>query len=427
MAPSPQIPKADPVKTSIDPDTTPRAHRESQLRQDHLPIRPNIFSNPSHSAPILSPSQPLESNSSHSSCSTPSLSGSRKRKSPSVDTTSESSSAKRKRGGSPVKLTHMHDFGPSDTDIVYQQFGSPGYPIPPDMNDLVAAMRRIGKEFGVLPKEFQDRTVDGVDDTEILNYNKVESALSPESLDTFHGCILELLDRAMDCFNQKLAEPAWGSEVIVRLLDVALEHNWTSQRTWYRDITTARITDKSLLPKNAAGDVVQSKIVDYALVLNAFNQGSLNDMIRQRLEADQILAKAKDRKISINHTDYLVWSLIVVSIEIKKGLIGEEDLRVQLALWVSAHFKRLRQLNPGVKLPSLPLLSVQGHFWKFLLACPQDNDKIYILCDITVGDTRTAIGAYAVVAGVRRLAKWTEEVYLPWFRMCILGERSSHE
>ena len=215
--------------------------------------------------------------------------------------------------------------------------------------------------------------------------------------------------------------------MVSRLLNMALKGEWKSQKVWYRDVTTATITDKSLLPRNAAGEVMQSKMVDYALVLNAFNQGPLNDTIRQRLTADQELATAKDWTSSINptHALYLIWSPPVVSIELKRAKIDEETMRVQLALWVSALYKRLQQLAPGVKLPSLPLISIQGHSWNFMLACPQDDGKTYILCDITLGDTKTAKGTYAVIAGVRRLARWTEEVYLPWFRTCVLGEGSA--
>jgi len=46
------------------------------------------------------------------------------------------------------------------------------------------------------------------------------------------------------------------------LLNLALRGKWRSKGIWYRDVTTARIRDKSLLDINQ-----QSKMVDYTLVI----------------------------------------------------------------------------------------------------------------------------------------------------------------
>ncbi|MCJ1279787.1 hypothetical protein MMC21_007611 [Puttea exsequens] len=335
----------------------------------------------------------------------------------------EGSSTASKRGRmSPTKLDRMLDLQQSDTKAKYKDFDTPGYPVPSEMQTLKRDMQFLGEGVGVLPSALQNLTVAGIENALPHKYMHPETWPDIPAITAFHQQVLELVDRARESANLELSEPSWNTEVVAPLLRLALTGDW-NEHVWYRDVTVAKITDPTLLPKSASGGYLQSKMVDYALVLNRYAEGEFHDRIAAKLWADQAQARAKDIKKSINHTDteYMCFSPIVISMETKKGLISEGELRVQLALWVSAHFKRLSQLCPGATLLPLPLLSTQGHEWKLMLACPRDGN-FYILRDIELGATRGAIGIYSIIAALRRLAKWTIDDYIPWFEKNILRD-----
>jgi hypothetical protein len=139
----------------------------------------------------------------------------------------------------------------------------------------------------------------------------------------------------------------------------------------------------------------------------------------------KILERCQAKKIrSITQTmaEYARFTPLSVSIETKRGAIGEGEAHIQLALWVSAHYAKLRQLTEkGTQMPWLPLLKVQGHDWKFLLAEHVDVEQIVILKEVRVGSTDSIQGIFQVIAALRRLARWTDEVYRPWFDKYVLS------
>ena len=68
---------------------------------------------------------------------------------------------------------------------------------------------------------------------------------------------------------------------------------------------------------------------------------------------------------------------------------------------------RLRQLTSGTTpLPVLPLLIVQGHQWKLMIAESMNVRHVIILRDISIGDTGSLVGISKLIASLRRLAVW---------------------
>jgi hypothetical protein len=47
--------------------------------------------------------------------------------------------------------------------------------------------------------------------------------------------------------------------------------------------------------------------------------------------------------------------------------------------------------------------------------------RIEILGSVLLGDTRTITGVYQNLAAIRRLARWIDEQYWPWFKREVLG------
>jgi len=349
----------------------------------------------------------------------------------SEDSDLTSASRGKRREGSPKKPTRMVDFLLSDTPVVIRAFSST--PISTDVKPLCKDLASIAAGRHVIPL-----TIQSIAAKELLEETFPENFLSQAmqkeqgeqkltgglGYQVFWTKVLEILGSAEACFEEKLPEASWNSEVHSRVLNLALVGPWKAKGIWYRDVTPAKITDKSLLPKYAKGNSMQSKMVDYVLVLKPGSHEDLQARIVARLKADQMKAEIKaEQKSSINHTgaEYLSLSPIAVSMETKRGAIDEDNMRVQISLWVSAHFARLRQLNSQVELPSLPILVMQGYRWKLMIAQVKNNSEIVIIGDRILGDTCSVKGVFQIIAAVRRLADWVHDDYRPWFESSILA------
>ena len=227
----------------------------------------------------------------------------------------------------------------------------------------------------------------------------------------------ELLEQAFDCQNRGLPESAWNAEVHANLFKLALRGQHQSKGVWYCDITQARIRDRTLLP--TMGRVpLYSKMVDYGLII----QPSA-DM------KEKILKRLLDLNMtSINQTEAecVLYDPITVSIETKKSGHDEAKGIIQLSTWISAQYAKLARLAPqAASLPSLPMILTQGHDWYLLAAESRSPTEIVIFRELRLGDTRTMLGVYQILAAIKRLACWILEDYIPWFERVVLDGGNS--
>ena len=183
-----------------------------------------------------------------------------------------------------------------------------------------------------------------------------------------------------------------------------------------------------------------------------------------------ILAKLRNGGLlSINHSraEYVRFKPITASIETKRPGIDEDGAKVQLGVWAAAHLERLRMLcGPDAVLPVLPEVIVQGHDWRLKIASMTgDGDVVCqilfasfvstlnaprcLLCSILVsahlvinrsgsskriqvlhgdwviGETRSVIGVYKILAAIQALAEWSIADFQPWFLREVLGVGST--
>lgn len=68
----------------------------------------------------------------------------------------------------------------------------------------------------------------------------------------------------------------------------------------------------------------------------------------------------------------------------------------------------------------IPGIIVHGHRWLFVLST-RSNSKTILWTGLQFGSTMSMLEAYQIVAGLRQLAAWARDVYLPWFREHVLG------
>lgn len=229
--------------------------------------------------------------------------------------------------------------------------------------------------------------------------------------------VKELQAAAMDAQNRGFAEPGWNMEVHAPLWKLALRGYWRSKGVWYSEVTTAKISDASLLPAIAAKALTfQGKMVDFTMVIEP--SGELCDRIFD------ILASETRTYInnSINHAaaDPIRFTPIAISMETKRAAIDEENANIQLATWVSAHFARLSQLTSGkAEMPMLPIIVAQGHDWKFMIA-ERQKTGILIFRQQSLGSTNSVVGIYQILTAIQNLARWAEKDYWPWFKREVL-------
>ena len=347
----------------------------------------------------------------------------------------ESHDSKQPRSRSPTK--RLGDFQFSDMPVDPQAWSSDA--IPPELKDLITDMEDIGSKVGIIPLEVKDRIAATKEIVRDFQWAKEdgrhrdkeaeEKATDRITGGLGHGLFwyrVSMIHRAtIECLVGSDPEPAWNSEVHSSILRLALEGHWEGEEVWYKDITVARISNKSLVPWNIATGAMQSKMVDYAIVINP-SQRFIGDP--SKLLHNHIIEKLRveNAGASINQTaaEWVRFKPIAVNVETKKGAVGEDEAHVQLGTWLTAQYSRLRQLMPDkaqTKLPSFPVLSVQGQRWLLRIASLQENERIHLIKELYLGDTGSIVGVYQVIAAIRRIARWISEDYRPWFEREILG------
>jgi len=123
---------------------------------------------------------------------------------------------------------------------------------------------------------------------------------------------------------------------------------------------------------------------------------------------------------TINQTRYdpVRFEPCAVSIETKVQA-SEEEGKVQLAMWSSAYFARIRSFRQSmdgirslstagdakiVSTITLPLFLVNRHHWSLLFA-RDCEDHIEVIGELRVGDTRSLHGMYKLLSALRCLAE----------------------
>lgn len=158
--------------------------------------------------------------------------------------------------------------------------------------------------------------------------------------------------------------------------------------------------------------------------------------------------------LSVNHTDFRPLQLrpIVLSIETKRPGTEFDKAQLQIGVWQAAQWKflksaitsALRAARPPAaaegptsssaeemelvaradaaldQLGFIPGVIIQGHKWLFVLST-RKGQKTILWTERQFGSTQSVLEVYQIVAGLRELAAWSRDVYLPWFRKHVLG------
>ncbi|KAJ3455705.1 hypothetical protein MRS44_017187 [Fusarium solani] len=239
------------------------------------------------------------------------------------------------------------------------------------------------------------------------------------------------------CSRDMEGEAEWNNAVHSAVLRLAFGHD-DSEIGW-RYITNAKI-DPRYLPTMSDGLTSSSKMVDFALFIGDGQVDQLHDVSTSpsgRLDQtiSHFITGGSD---SINHISYfaLRHHPIFLGIETKTISRTEEEARVQLGIWVTAHVRRiwsLGSLTSASKASALrgvlqemvfPLIYVQSAKWSLLFARPffrldaKGSEVLHIVIyhDISLGETSSIDGLYRLLQAFRIIRKWGGTVFRGWWR-----------
>ncbi|KAL2758834.1 hypothetical protein ACRALDRAFT_207957 [Sodiomyces alcalophilus JCM 7366] len=284
--------------------------------------------------------------------------------------------------------------------------------LPPDSHSLYTSTSEISDGFKTIPitvravlsgrrllpakggtrkagiireKAHVSTTLDPVHDSQILGDYHLSSETALRELDLLR----DVVDEALRCEYEMAHEADWNCTIRARNMYVSVNNS-------------ATIVPEYVPCNLQTGEPLQSQNVDFCLAL-------------EPEEAMRLFVDRQDLR-TINQTVYnpLKKRLIAVSIE-TKSLAKHTTGMSQLAIWTYAWFARVTQLAPNAHIPTLPLLRIDGHEWHIMWAWKHSEDplRMTLTSERSFGHTRNLLGVYRILAMLRRLAKWAEEVFQP--------------
>ncbi|KAH7240346.1 uncharacterized protein BKA55DRAFT_519745 [Fusarium redolens] len=303
---------------------------------------------------------------------------------------------------------------------------------PPVISSLLDTIQEIGSRIEILPADKKSAILESPLVRE-QNTRLWRFAFKEEGQDTSPGRvplpeeISQICDFARHCHDTNHEEAAWNMEVHHRLLQAILrEPNApTAAPLNFTTCTTAR-PHRRFVPYSST-----AKMVDFCLYLNTTDSYALQALGR------------RTPTLTVNHTDFapLQLSPIVLSIETKRPGKELDAAQLQMGVWHAAQWAFLRSvigLTPQPltaeeevqrkqkandvlgQLGFIPGIIVQGHRWLFVFST-LEGDKTVLWTERQFGTTQSILDTYAVVAGIRELARWVRDVYAPWFRANVLA------
>lgn len=212
-------------------------------------------------------------------------------------------------------------------------------------------------------------------------------------------------DSTAFCKTTYVHGPTWNERVHCRMLEQAVRNRPGFE---YHNVTTARVI-KELVPGNKYGELLENKMIDYAITLGPPLFSEDQAIIR-------LATSLRPLQRTINPSDYspLCYNPVAISIETKSPDGSKESGQVQLSVWAMAYFNRLRALAQDPVPITLPLVLVSDEHWKLMFARDLEH-SIDIIDAVDFGDTTDIVGCYKILAALRLLCGWAEETFLVWF------------
>ncbi|CAG9950432.1 unnamed protein product [Clonostachys rosea f. rosea IK726] len=319
---------------------------------------------------------------------------------------------------------------------------------------LVQELLEIDMGIDILPHEKKSELIQILQE-QGLNTKPWRSAFKDEGVDTLPGRVPSweelntVRERAMECFNSDHEEFSWNMEVHHRLLESIFRGlgEASAQPFDFMSCTTAR-PHRKYLPCSS-----RQKMVDFCL----FDESDVDAQARRALAQRTVTQ-------TVNHTDYRPLQLrpITLSIETKRPGKDLDAAQLQMGVWHAAQWRFLQSAVKAVitstqpdgadeeaitdaakaalsQLGFLPGVIIQGHRWLFVFSTlePQattleDGTNITVYRTILwieqeFGSTQSILKTYQIVAGLRLLAGWAKDFYMPWYQKHVLSNHGPNQ
>ncbi|KAL9108747.1 MAG: hypothetical protein Q9227_006543 [Pyrenula ochraceoflavens] len=341
------------------------------------------------------------------------------------DTTSVSSTTTRSR--SPVKIVHQQGTDGGLRLKVLDNIDDINEEHPLwNIRSLLQQLNESKHGVNVLPASFKDTILKDIRCQRDFRRGCVEYFAPPGYHDTIGRApsiddVVRIKKKTHKCQELQEHEAGWNCMVHFPLLELAREFSAHANDLYVANITTARIEPDLLLAPERSNEKSRSKLVDFAISLEP---SQVTSTAFRNLD---VIPYSSPTPKSFNQTpmNTVANRPIALSIETRSQSGSGDEARVQLAVWSSAHFKRLELLleesaqAPKEQhiLPVLPLLSFEGSSCRFLAATKdRSGDKDDILWDcMTLGETDSIRSTYQVINALQLLMRWIQMDYRPWF------------
>ncbi|CAC9895448.1 unnamed protein product, partial [Aureobasidium pullulans] len=134
---------------------------------------------------------------------------------------------------------------------------------------------------------------------------------------------------------------------------------------------------------------------------------------------DTALSEVPDRSWNHSQDEILRSEPICVNVETKSDSGNMTEAEIQLGIWVSAQYLKLKELlthnSKPLTLPWLPLLIVNGELW-YLLVASHSNGITTIWSKHLIADSSELTGIYTIISVLQLLFQWANKEYRPWFK-----------
>lgn len=312
---------------------------------------------------------------------------------------------------------------------------------PDQMSELLHTMREVLHGHDILPYGRRDEILKYCIDGDVREWRysfqpEGEQDVLPGRIPAVEeaGLVLQLAEK---CHDLGYDEAGWNVEVHHRILQSIFREPGSPKGDMLNClIATTAHPSPDCLPQH-----IPAKMIDFCVYADL-------DRDERLREAQRGLARHTST-FTVNHTDFAPLQLrpIVLSIETKKPSKDLDGANLQMGSWHAAQWSFLAsavrlsiQASQDVgasqspleqielvqraeaqvnRLPFLPGVVVQGHKWSLVLST-REGQKTILWTEREFGTTQKIQDIFKIVAGLRELAAWWKNVYLPWWQDNVL-------
>ncbi|GKU16562.1 unnamed protein product [Fusarium langsethiae] len=323
-------------------------------------------------------------------------------------------SKRSKRSQSPTKLFPM--YGPEGQRLIRDALSTtaPRQSLPSSLSELIQDINDISRGFSIIPQNMKAALDQHLKNTAPLDrlhgfmffedtnsIKDLDESLDWASAREVLRRALRIADRSGQCSQMLSDESAWNNMVHTPLLELFARDMYSCTNQELLDFISCTTTN-----------------VDSAYHRFPDTASRVDYVLRFIPERDPTFHAPSDVMAPCFNwtTDRLLQQYpLAFSIETKRYGGNTAKGEQQMGIWHAAQWEFLISRTGLVatnKLEFLPGVVVQGHIWSLVITT-RSQAITTVLCSVEFGNTSSVIGVLQVIAGLRRMRKWSLEILWP--------------